>query len=272
MHDEQAAILIPKAATRELDPADRPLKVIRPASFSTLTVVAGISALIHHYDLLYTLTLFRINIRYKQSALGWVWAALQPLALMMIYTLIFSRFAKVSSEGVPYPLFVFSALLPWIFFSSATDGWSMGLLFDEIGEHYAAFSTGRDPELPALPIQYSDFANWQKQAVSGDHLTEHLAYWRKTLRGAQTVLELQTDRPRLSVHTGRGDDVYLQVGEAVTEELRGLAQSEGATLFMALLTVFQVLLRRYTSQESILVGTPTAGRNDVEMERLIGFS
>ncbi len=152
-----------------------------------------------------------------------------------------------------------------------TDGWSMGLLFDEIGEHYTAFTTGRSPALPPLPIQYSDFAHWQKQAVSGELLAEHLDYWRNTLRGAQTLLELQTDRPRLPVHSGHGDDVYLQLSEATTGQLKNLAQEEGGTLFMALLTVFQVLLRRYTGQESILVGTPTAGRNDVEIENLIGF-
>ena len=152
-----------------------------------------------------------------------------------------------------------------------TDGWSMGLLFDEIGEHYAAFSTGRDPELPALPIQYSDYASWQKQAIRGDLLTEHLGYWRSALLGAQTLLELQTDRPRMPVHSGHGDDVYLQISEETTEQLKAFAQKEGATLFMALLTVFQILLRRYTAQESILVGTPTAGRNEVEIENLIGF-
>ncbi|MGI8771192.1 MAG: ABC transporter permease [Acidobacteriaceae bacterium] len=129
MHDAHAAILNPQAAAaQEAPPADRPLKVIRPASLSVSTVVAGISTLVRQYDLLYTLTLFRLNIRYKQSALGWLWAGLQPVALMTIYTLIFSRFAKVSSEGIPYPLFVFSALLPWIFFSSAITNAVHGLV------------------------------------------------------------------------------------------------------------------------------------------------
>ncbi len=152
-----------------------------------------------------------------------------------------------------------------------TDGWSMGLLFEEIGEQYSALAAGREPELPVLPIQYSDYASWQRQTVSGELLAEHLDYWRNTLRGAQTLLELQTDHPRAPVHTGHGDDVYFQLSEATAERLKKLAQAEGATLFMALLTVFQILLRRYTAQQSILVGTPTAGRNEVAVENLIGF-
>ncbi|HEY6376504.1 MAG TPA: ABC transporter permease [Edaphobacter sp.] len=97
----------------------RTLTVIRPPSFSLGTIVSGIKTLVGYRDLLCTLTLFRLTVRYKQSILGWIWAALQPLAMMMIYTLVFSRVARVGSEGVPYPLFVFSALLPWIFFSGA---------------------------------------------------------------------------------------------------------------------------------------------------------
>jgi lipopolysaccharide transport system permease protein len=97
----------------------RPVKTIRAPSFSANTVVSGILTLARHTDLLYTLTLFRLNVRYKQSILGWIWAALQPLALMTIYTFVFAGVAKVPSEGVPYPVFVYTALLPWIFFSNA---------------------------------------------------------------------------------------------------------------------------------------------------------
>ena len=84
--------------------------------------------LVGYRDLLYTLTLFRLTVRYKQSILGWAWAALQPLAMMMIYTLVFSRGARVRSDGIPYPLFVFSALLPWIFFSGAVSNATNGLV------------------------------------------------------------------------------------------------------------------------------------------------
>jgi len=108
--------------------ASRPLRVIRPPSFSLATISSGISTLWGYTDLLYTLTLFRLKIRYKQSVLGWVWAVLQPLSLMFMYTLIFSRLAKVSSEGVAYPVFVLTALLPWIFFSSSISNAVNGLV------------------------------------------------------------------------------------------------------------------------------------------------
>ncbi|HEV7552877.1 MAG TPA: ABC transporter permease, partial [Candidatus Angelobacter sp.] len=106
----------------------RPIKVIRPPSFSLSTIFTGLRTLTQYYDLLYTLSLFRLNVRYKQSVLGWTWAALQPLALMGIYTVIFTRVTKVETGGVPYPVFVFSALLPWIFFSSTISNAVNGLV------------------------------------------------------------------------------------------------------------------------------------------------
>ena len=110
------------------EPSDsRPVTVIHPPSFSLGATVSGIRTLIRYRDLLYTLTLFRVTIRYKQSVLGLIWAALQPLAMMIAYTLVFSRVAKVRSDGAPYPIFVFSGLLPWIFFSSAVSNAVNGL-------------------------------------------------------------------------------------------------------------------------------------------------
>jgi len=106
----------------------RSLTVIRPPSFSLATIVSGIRILVGYRDLLLTLTLFRLSVRYKQSILGWIWALLQPLAMMLIYTLVFSHVARVRSEGVPYPLFVFSALLPWTFFSGAVSNAINGLV------------------------------------------------------------------------------------------------------------------------------------------------
>ncbi len=97
----------------------RPIKVIRPPCFSVGTLVAGLGALRNYADLFYTLSVFRLKVRYKQSLLGWAWAALQPLALMSIYTIIFTRVTKVATGGMPYPIFVLSALLPWTFFSSS---------------------------------------------------------------------------------------------------------------------------------------------------------
>lgn len=106
----------------------RPVKIIRPPSFSFGTILVGLRTLVQYKDLLYTLSLFRLSVRYKQSALGWTWAALQPLALMGIYTLIFTRVASVKTGGVPYPVFVFSGLLPWIFFSTTISNAVQGLV------------------------------------------------------------------------------------------------------------------------------------------------
>lgn len=99
--------------------ASRRIRIIGPATFSLGVVFSGLRALIQYSDLLYALSLFRLNVRYKQSALGWAWAALQPLALMGIYTFVFAHVTKVNTGGAPYSIFVFSGLLPWIFFSSS---------------------------------------------------------------------------------------------------------------------------------------------------------
>src|ERR1700704_1165253 len=109
-------------------PPARPVKVIRPPAFSIGTISTGLRTLVQYSALLYTLSLFRLSVRYKQSALGWTWAALQPLALMGIYTIIFTRVTTIATGGVPYPVFVFSALLPWIFFSSTISTAVLGLV------------------------------------------------------------------------------------------------------------------------------------------------
>src|ERR1700704_5008914 len=106
----------------------RPVKVIRPPAFSIGTISTGLRTLVQYSALLYTLSLFRLNVRYKQSALGWTWAALQPLALMGIYTIIFTRVTTIATGGTPYPIFVFSGLLPWIFFSSTISNAVNGLV------------------------------------------------------------------------------------------------------------------------------------------------
>ena len=106
----------------------RPVRVIRPPAFSIGTIFSGVQTLVKYADLLWILSLFRLKVRYKQSALGWVWAALQPLALMTIYTLIFTRVTSISTSGIPYPLFVLCALLPWLFFSSSISNAVHGLV------------------------------------------------------------------------------------------------------------------------------------------------
>ena len=108
--------------------ASRPLKVIGPPRFSLSTITTGLRTLVQYSDLLYTLSLFRLNVRYKQSVLGWAWAVVQPLALMGIYTFIFAHVTTVRTGGAPYPIFVFSALLPWIFFSSSITNAVHGLV------------------------------------------------------------------------------------------------------------------------------------------------
>jgi lipopolysaccharide transport system permease protein len=115
-------------ASTDLARPARPVKVIHPPSFSLSTVFTGLRTLLQYSDLLYTLSLFRLSVRYKQSALGWTWAALQPLALMGIYTVIFTRVTTVATTGIPYPVFVFSGLLPWIFFSSTISNAVQGLV------------------------------------------------------------------------------------------------------------------------------------------------
>ena len=152
-----------------------------------------------------------------------------------------------------------------------TDGWSMNLLFQEMAELYAGFAADRQPRIPRLNLQYSDYSRWQHASVTGDFLKGELNYWKNKLQGAKTVLQLPTDHPRLAVHNGRGKSIHFDISHETNKGLKALAQRENATPFMALLAVFQVLLARYTSQDNILVGTPTGGRNDVELENLIGF-
>jgi len=152
-----------------------------------------------------------------------------------------------------------------------TDGWSMSVLFREIAELYAMLIAGKEPDLPRLPLHYSDFCRWQRASVAGDLFADQLNYWKRKLQGAEVILQLPTDHRRPAVHSGRGRTLHFELSDELTRKLRALAQSEHATLFMVLLALFQILLGRYTAKESILVGIPTAGRNEVELESLVGF-
>ncbi len=151
------------------------------------------------------------------------------------------------------------------------DGWSIGVLLRELNVIYEAYSSGRPLPLPELPIQYADFARWQRQYLAGDVLEQHLSYWRKQLEGAPAVLELPADRPRPAVQTFRGAWASFVVERGVVDKLIQLGRREGATLFMVLLAAFKTLLHRYTGQEDLVVGTPIANRNRVDIEGLIGF-
>jgi natural product biosynthesis luciferase-like monooxygenase protein len=151
-----------------------------------------------------------------------------------------------------------------------SDGWSKSVLTREIRTFYEAFSQGRPSPLPKLPIQYADFALWQREWLQGEVLAAELRYWKSRLEGAAT-LDLPTDRPRPALQTFHGADYFFTLPESLTLSLREVGQGEGVTLFMTLLAAFQVLLSRYSGQEDITVGTAVAGRNRAETEDLIGL-
>jgi amino acid adenylation domain-containing protein len=152
-----------------------------------------------------------------------------------------------------------------------TDGWSIGIMLRELTAFYEAFIAGRTPVLPPLSIQYRDFAAWQREWLSGAELERQLAYWRESLRGAPPALELPTDRPRPVVQSYRGAALEREFGKELTGALNELSRARGVTLYMTLLAAFKTLLYRYTGQEEIVVGTPIANRNRMEIENLIGF-
>ena len=152
-----------------------------------------------------------------------------------------------------------------------SDGWSIGVLTEEIAKLYELFVTGSPERLPELPIQYVDYAHWQREWLQGDVLESQLSYWRQRLAGAPPALELPTDRPRSAAQSFRGAAQTLTLLTELTESLKSLSIREGATLFMTLLAAFKALLYRYTNQEEILIGTPIAGRTRRETEGLIGF-
>jgi amino acid adenylation domain-containing protein len=151
-----------------------------------------------------------------------------------------------------------------------TDGWSIGVLFRELEAIYAAYALGRDSPLAELPIQYADYALWQRGWLQGEVLDTQLKYWREQLAEVP-VLQLPTDRPRPARPSFRGAYQPIELAQPLTARLRMLAQQEGATLFMTLLAAFKVLLQRYSGQDDVVVGTPIAGRNRTEVEGLIGF-
>ncbi len=161
-----------------------------------------------------------------------------------------------------------------------SDGWSIGVLIKEIGALYTAYLHPQNP-LPAsgegagggvlpIPIQYADFAHWQRQWLQGEILENQLAYWRQQLDNI-SLLNLPTDRPRPAVQSYQGASQRLQLSKSLSEALEALSQQEGVSLFMTLLAAFKILLYRYTQQEDITIGSPIANRNRSEIEGLIGF-
>lgn len=152
-----------------------------------------------------------------------------------------------------------------------SDGWSREVFIRELVTIYEAFASGLPSPLPELPIQYADFAVWQREWLQGEVLDMQLSYWQKQLANAPTVLELPLDRPRPAIQTYRGSHLSISLPASLTEDLKKLSQQEGVTLFMTLLTSFQALLSRYTGQEDSVIGSPIANRNRPEIEGLIGF-
>lgn len=153
----------------------------------------------------------------------------------------------------------------------AADGWSINILWRELAAFYTAFANKTPIALPPLPVQYSDFADWQRQQLETDVFQSHLHYWTQQLHGDLPHLELPSNYPRPAVQTFHGARQALLLPQSLTEQLKKLSQHQGATLFMTLLASFKVLLHRYTGQDDIVVGSPIASRTQLEVEGLIGF-
>ncbi|MDZ7402463.1 MAG: amino acid adenylation domain-containing protein [candidate division KSB1 bacterium] len=187
--------------------------------------------------------------------------ALQPFDLAKD-ALIRGRILKMSSESYVMLLTMHHIV---------SDGWSAGVIIQEFAALYQAFAQGKPAPLPELPIQYIDYAAWQREWLKGDVLQLQLDYWRKQLEGCPPVLELPTDRPRPAEITYNGASARLTIPADLTEEIKAFCRKEGVTEFMALLAAFQTLLYRYSSQTDICVGTPIANRGRAEIENLIGF-
>jgi len=151
------------------------------------------------------------------------------------------------------------------------DGWSMGVLFGELQVLYEAFSQNKPSPLPELSVQYADFAIWQRQYLTSEHLKANLNYWKQNLAGIPPLLELPTDRPRPRVQRFRGATASFALSVELTQTLLAVSQKHSATLFMTLLAAFSTLLYRYSGQEDLVVGSPIANRNRPEIESLIGF-
>jgi len=151
-----------------------------------------------------------------------------------------------------------------------SDGWSLGVLVKEIGTLYQAYAQGESSPLAELPVQYADYAVWQREYLQGEVLEQQLSYWRTQLAGAAPVLELPTDRPRPQFQTFNGSVLSFDLPVELSEKLMALSRREGATLFMTLFAAFVMVLQRNTGQEDIVVGTSIANRNRQETEHLLG--
>ena len=152
-----------------------------------------------------------------------------------------------------------------------SDGWSLSILVEELGQLYEAFAAGRPSPLEELPVQYADYAIWQREWLQGEVLQAQVDYWRGQLTDAPAALQLPTDRPPQPNETTPGATHDFTIAPDVSARLMEICRSEEATLFMLMLAAFGLLLSRYSGQENVLIGTVIAGRHRLELERLIGF-
>ncbi len=152
-----------------------------------------------------------------------------------------------------------------------SDRWSLGIFFQELAILYKAFSTGQFSPLPELPIQYADFAEWQREVLQEDFLVEDLAYWKQHLAGSPAGLDLPSEQPRLLMPTSQGSVYRTRLPKALSDTLKELSRQQEVTLYMTLVAAFQTLLYRSTGQDDLVIGTVTAGRTRAETEALIGF-
>jgi amino acid adenylation domain-containing protein len=152
-----------------------------------------------------------------------------------------------------------------------SDGWSTTILTRELSILYNAFTGGEPGGLPPLPVQYADYASWQRNRLQGERIEVLLQFWRERLDGPPSVLNLPTDRPRPAMETYQGARLSFDLPRTLSEKLKDLARDHAATLFMVLLAAFRVLLHRYTGQEEIFIGTPVANRDRSELQGLIGL-
>ena len=150
------------------------------------------------------------------------------------------------------------------------DEWSMGVLVREMATLYAAHSQAQPSPLRELPVQYADYAAWQREWLQGELLTSQIDYWRQQLHGLP-VLDLPTDRPRPAIQTYNGTRYSFEISPELSEAVDALARQQRVTKFMTLLAAFQTLLHRYSAQDDIVIGTPIAGRTRLETESLIGL-
>ncbi|PHM70060.1 non-ribosomal peptide synthetase [Xenorhabdus kozodoii] len=152
-----------------------------------------------------------------------------------------------------------------------SDGWSLNILMQELATLYPAFSQGRDDPLPALTLQYADYALWQRAWLREEVLEKQVNFWRDALQGAPALLELPTDRPRPEKQSYAGGYVEIALSPALSAGLRSLSQRHGTTLFMTLMAGWAILLSRLSGQKDLVIGTPIANRQHSELEPLIGF-